>query len=590
MPRRPLSRRGRPVTTDHLKRHSHRRATTVRWSAMALTVGLALTGCATIPTSGPVHQVEPPVATATETTAESTVAGPEDGMSQEEIVRGFLAAGAGQENDYGVARQFLTSDLASTWRPYARTVVFSGAAGIQQGLEDGQVRVSVDARALIDDAGIMQRQDAGSSEAMDVELTQVDGQWRISDVPDGVLIPASNLDELYRPHNVYFLAPDGETVVPDPRWFPDRPGVSTSLVRALLDGPAPYLDSAVTSAYPADSELEGASVPVQDGTATVSIDVPNYSALDVATNREMYSQLTFTLLALDNVDRVDFLAGGGQIDLGSSNQDMLSTDPQEVPGRQIGLDGDQLVFQQGGQSSPVPDVSDSLVGSEPSDPAMNRDTTEFAALTQDQTSLVTFSTSGPDPVERFTGTALTAPSVDSDGWVWSGDQSGEIRAVELAQSDGEPVTVEADWLDSRTVTSLKISRGGTRALMVVADGDSSQVLVSGVRRNPDGVPQSLNEPYVVDSGQGAAMMGDARWISESQFVAAAITDRSAAPRLYDISGRYRDLPFLEGGIQGISGGNGESEIFVVTDGELRMLTGESWSLQSESVESTAFAG
>lgn len=530
------------------------------------------------------------MATATETTAESTVAGPEEGMSQEEIVRGFLAAGSGQENDYGVARQFLTPDLASTWRPYARTVVFSGAAGIQQGLEDDQVRVSVDARALIGDTGIMQRQEAGSSEAMDVELTQVDGQWRISDVPDGVLIPASNLNELYRPHNVYFLAPDGETVVPDPRWFPDRPGASTSLVRALLAGPAPYLESAVTSAYPADAELEGAAVPVQDGTATVSLNVPNYSALDVATNREMYSQLTLTLLALDNVDRVDFLAGGGQIDLGSSNQEMLSTDPQEVPGRQIGLDGDQLVFQQGGQSSSVPEVSQALVGSDPSDPAMNQDTNEFAALTQNQSELVTFSASQPEPVQRFTGTGLTAPSVDTDGWVWSGDDSGQIRAAELGQSNTDPVTVDADWLDGRTVTSLKISRAGTRALMVVADGDSSQILISGVRRDSDGTPESLNEPYVVDSGQGAAMMGDARWISEAQFVAAAITDRSAAPRLYDVSGRYRDLPFLEGGVQGISGGNGDSEIFVVTDGQLRMLTGESWSLQSESVESTAFAG
>lgn len=562
----------------------------MRWGGIALSVGLVLSGCATIPTSGPVHQVEQPVATATETAAGSTVAGPEDGMSQEEVVRGFLAAGAGQENDYGVAREFLTSELASTWSPYTRTVVFSGAAGIQQGLEGEQVRVSVDARALIDSSGIMQRQEAGSSEAMDVELTQVDGQWRISDVPDGVLIPASNLNELYRAHNVYFLAPDGETVVPDPRWFPDRPGVSTSLVRALLGGPAPYLDTAVTSAYPPDTELEGASVPVQDGTATVSLDVPDYSAVDVVTNREMYSQLTLTLLALDNVDRVDFLAGGGQIDLGSSQQDMLSTDPQEVPERQIALDADQLVFQQGGQTSPVPEVSEALAGSDPSDPATNVDTDQFAALTEGQSTLVSFSNDQPDPVQRFTGTELSAPSVDPNGWVWAGDSSGQVRAAEMEQPDADAVDVDADWLDGRSITSLKVSRGGTRALMVVADGDSSQILISGIRRDSDGKPQSLNEPFVVDSGQGAAMMGDARWISESQFVAAAITDRSAAPRLYDVSGRYRDLPFLEGGIQGIAGGNGDSEIFVISDSQLRLLTGESWSLQSESVQYVAFAG
>ncbi|MDO5619580.1 LpqB family beta-propeller domain-containing protein [Kocuria sp.] len=564
--------------------------TGARWAGVVLTGALALTGCATIPNSGPVHQVEAPLATPSQPSAGPTVAGPEEDMSPEEIVRGFLAAGAGQENDYAVARQFLTNDLASTWRPYARTVVFSGAAGIQQGLEEDQVRVSVDARAMIDNNGIMQRQEAGSSEALDVELTQVDGQWRISNVPDGVLIPASNLDELYRAHNVYFLADDGETMIPDPRWFPDRPGVSTSLVRSLLGGPAPYLEGAVTSAYPGDTELEGASVPVQDGTATVSLNVPNYSALDVATNREMYSQLTLTLLALDNVDRVDLLAGGGQVDLGSSDQGLLSMEPREVPPRQIGLDGDQLVFQQGGQSSPVDGVADSLVGTDPSHPAMNTETNQFAALTGDGSALVTFSAAAPDPVERFTGSGLSAPSVDNDGWVFSGDDTGEVRATRIAQPDAEPVTVSADWLDGRAVASLKISRAGTRALMVVNDGDSSQVLISGVRRDADGTPRSLNEPYVIDSGQGAAMMGDAQWISESQFVAAAVTDRSTAPRLYDVSGRYRDLPFLEGGVSNVAGGNGETEIFVVSDGQLRMLTGESWSLQSDSVESTAFAG
>ncbi|MDO4254147.1 MAG: LpqB family beta-propeller domain-containing protein [Kocuria sp.] len=561
-----------------------------RWVGMIVAMVLVITSCATIPTTGPVHQVEAPVASSSETSVESTVAGPEDGMSPEEIVRGFLAAGAGQENDYGVARQFLTAELASDWRPYARTVVFSGAAGIQQGLDEQQVRVSVDARAVIDNNGVMQRQDAGSSEAMDVELTQVDGQWRISKVPDGVLIPAANLDELYRPYNVYFLGADDETVVADPRWFPDRPGVSTSLVRALLDGPAPYLDGAVSSAYPGDTELEGASVPVQDGTATVSLDVPNYSALDVATNREMYSQLTLTLLALDNVESVDLLAGGGQIDLGSSSQEMLSTDPLEVPTRQIGLDDDHLVFQQGGQSSPVSGVADALEGDDPSKPAMNTQTDQFAALTRNRSALVTFSPNSPEPVERLTGRKLSAPSIDPDGWVWSGDDAGKIQAAELGDPNADPVTVKADWLDGRAVTSLKISRTSSRALMVVSDGDSSQVLMSGVRRDADGKPRELNAPYVLDSGQGAGMMAEAQWISETQFVASAVTEDSTAPRLYDVSGRYRDLPVLDDGVSSVAGGNGEAEIFVVSDGQLRMLTGESWSPQSDTVESTAFAG
>lgn len=565
-------------------------ALSLRWLAAGCATVLFFSGCATIPRSGPVHQVEPPVASDAQTSAAPTVEGPKDGMSPEEVVRGFLAAGAGQENDYGVARQFLTNELAASWRPYARTIVFSGSAGIQQGLDEQQVRVSVDARAVIDNSGVMQRRDAGSSEGLDVELTQVDGQWRISDIPDGVLIPASNLDDLYRPYNVYFLGADGETLVPDPRWFPDRTGVSTSLVRALLGGPAPYLEGSVTSAYPRDTELKGASVPVQDGTAMVSLDVPNYSALDVATNREMYSQLTVTLLALDNVDSVDLSAGDGQVDLGSGNQGMLSTDPRKVPTRQIGLNGDQLVFQQGGQNSPVDGVADVLKGQDPSHPAMNVDADQFAALTGDRSAVVTFSAEAPSALERFTGEDLSAPSIDPEGWVWSGDKTGVVRVAEHGGSGGEAISVDADWLEGRSVTSLKVSRTGTRALMVVTDGDSSELVISGIRRDADGTPRALNTPYVLDSGQGSAKMGDAQWISESQFVASAISHDSTAPRLYDVSGRYRDLPVLDKGVSTVAGGNGESEIFVVSGGQLRMLTGESWSPQSDTVESTAFAG
>lgn len=560
-----------------------------RAAALVLTSGLVVSGCASIPSSGPVHQAEPPLATPSETTGQPALAGPEDGMTPEEIVEGFLAAGQGQDDDYAAARQYLTNDLAGTWRPTARTVVFSGAAGIQQGLEEEQVRVSVDARATIDGNGIMQRQEAGSSEGLDVELEQVDGQWRISNVADGVLVPASNLDDLYEPHNLYFLAEDGETVVPDPRWFPDRTGVSTLLVRALLNGPAPYLEDSVSTAFPEETELQGASVPVQDGRATVSLEIPDYSAVDVATNQEMYSQLTLTLLNLGNVDDVDLQAGGSQVDLGSNSETPLSTDSIEVPPRQIGLDEEELVFIQGGQSDPVAGVSEALTGQDPSDPAMNMGTDQFAALVDGGSSMVTFTEEDPEPTERVTGEGFSAPSIDDQGWAWTADAEGQISVAELSTTD-DAVSVDASWVEGRDITSLKISRDGTRALMVVADDDSAQVLISGVQRDDDGTPQSLNEPYVVDTGQGVAMMSDADWISESQFVASTVTETGAVPRLYDVSGRHRQLPLVENGVTNVSGGNGEGEIFVESDGQLRMLTGESWSPQSDSVTDTSFAG
>ncbi|ROZ62619.1 hypothetical protein EDL96_09070 [Kocuria soli] len=562
-----------------------------RWPlAVTVTGALLLSGCASIPTSGPVHQADPPVSSTPDASTEPAVAGPEADMTPEEVVQGFLAAGQGQDDDYAVARQYLTTDLAETWSPYERTVVFSGAAGIQEGLEENQVRVSVDERATIDDHGVMKRREAGSSEEMDVELTEVDGQWRISSVPDGVLVPASNLDDLYQPHNLYFLGKDGKTVVPDPRWFPDRQGVSTSIIRALLNGPAPYLEGSVDSAFPEGTELAGPSVPVQDGTAEVSLDVPDYSAVDVVGNRNMYSQVSLTLLALGNVENVNLSAGGGEADLGADDQSPLSPDPVTVPSRQIGLDGDRLVYLQGGQTQAVDSVSDALVGQAPQNPAMNADMTEFAALVDDGSTLVTFTDAEPEAVERFTGEDLSAPSMDPNGWVWVGTGDGQVRAADSGTAGTQAEDVDAPWLDGRAVRSLKISRDGSRALIVVSDGESAQVLISGVQRDDDGRPQSLNTPYLVDSGEGDLMMGDAAWISETQFVATSVTDGGTAPRLYDISGRYRELPYVDDGVTNVAGGNGEREIFVESGDELRLLTGESWSPQSDQIASTAFAG
>lgn len=85
-------------------------------------------------------------------------------------------------------------------------------------------------------------------------------------------------------------------------------------------------------------------------------------------------------------------------------------------------------------------------------------------------------------------------------------------------------------------------------------------------------------------------MADAAWISDSEFVASARTDSATAPRIYEISGRNRSLPIIESGVEHLSGGNGDGEIFIESDGELRLLTGESWSPQSDNISDAAFAG
>lgn len=558
--------------------------------AVVCLAALGVGGCASIPRSGPVHVVEAPPTESASAQQDPSVSGPAQDATPEQVVRDFLAAGQGLDDDYAAARQFLAPELAATWRPSARTMVFSGAAGIQQGLAEDQVRVSVDARAIIDSRGIMTRQEAGSSEELDLELEQIDGQWRISSAPDGILVPSSNLDELYQPRNLYFLDPGGEYAVPDPRWFPDRQGTSTQLMRALLEGPAPYLEGAVETAYPDSAALaEGTVVPIQDGTAEVDLEMPGSEPGDLQSNEDMYAQAMLTLGGLPDVEDVELVLDGTPLDLGPLAESDLPARNVVVPSRQIALRDEQLVFHQGGQESPVPEVSESLSGLSPSDPAMDRGADSFAALTRDGTAAVTFTAEAPEPVERFSGEGLTAPSLDPQGWAWAVDGTGLVRAAPTDPQQTEVTEVEATWLEGTAVSSLRISRGGTRALIVTDEGDDSRILVAGVVRGTDGEPQRLNDPYAVDTG-GGEIMADAAWISDSEFVASARTDSATAPRIYEISGRNRSLPIVETGVQHLSGGNGDGEVFIESDGELRLLTGESWSPQTDDISDAAFTG
>lgn len=44
------------------------------------------------------------------------------------------------------------------------------------------------------------------------------------------------------------------------------------------------------------------------------------------------------------------------------------------------------------------------------------------------------------------------------------------------------------------------------------------------------------------------------------------------------------------GVQNVAGGDGEGEIYVESDGEVRLLTGEAWSPQTDEISDLAFAG
>jgi hypothetical protein len=74
---------------------------------LAVLLLASLTGCATLPVSGPVR-IGPDLAPPSDSNSfYYSPATPVDGASETEILSGFLAAGTAPQNDYAIAREYL---------------------------------------------------------------------------------------------------------------------------------------------------------------------------------------------------------------------------------------------------------------------------------------------------------------------------------------------------------------------------------------------------------------------------------------------------------------------------------------------------
>lgn len=297
---------------------------------LLLALAVLLGGCASIPTNGRVVAGEDISQQGARAALRVTAAGPAEGADERRIVEGFLAAVAGLD-DYSVAREFLAPD-ALAWRPGDQTVVYEGPATFDPAVQGGDgatvtVRTTVVAR--IDEAGRYVEQPP-TVEEQTFRLVQVDGEWRIAELPAGVLVSEVDAGRVLTPFGVHFVDPTGRYLVPDVRWFPQLTSSATSLVRALLGGPsAPYL-GALDSAAPAGTRLDLPTVPVDNGVATVDL-TEEVLAADRDERALLLAQLEQTLRAVPAVSRVVVTVDGAPLDepegLESVGAPSLTVDP-----------------------------------------------------------------------------------------------------------------------------------------------------------------------------------------------------------------------------------------------------------------------
>lgn len=503
---------------------------------------LALTGCATVPTSGPVYQGEDVGVEPSTQVIRVIARPPRPGMTPSEIVSGFIEASASFEDDHAIARQYLSPSAAVTWDASAGSVIYDGVPTI---VPDGATSVQLTATesGRISPDGRLEIAATGRVIDIGFDLDLIDGQWRIADPPEGLLLNRSDVDRAYRSYDVYFFDPSFTTLVPDARLFPvSGPTAATALVRSLVAGPSDWLAPAVRSSLPEGTQLAVDAVPVVEGIARVDFD-PGVRLVDDATRQALSAQLTWTLRQVPGVRALDLNAGGQALDVpGVTSPQPISSWPAVNPNRMpagaepFAVVAGRVVALSGTAPLPVPGGA-GLASPPLSSIAVSLDAAQVAGL-DDEGRLWTAPLRAGEPLTlALDEPGLSRPTYGNSSAPWIVDPAGRVRRVDAG---GSTTSVPIDGLSAKAVVeSIALSRDGTRAALIVRRGERTFVMLAIITVR-EGTPR-LQSPVRVDAR--LTTVSDIAWATADS-LAVLGADGASAPAVYEVDlrrGQVRSL-------------------------------------------------
>ena len=145
------------------------------------------------------------------------------------------------------------------------------------------------------------------------------------------------------------------------------------------------------------------------------------------------------------------------------------------------------------------------------------------------------------------------------------------------------------WLAGRVVEDLRVSRDGARAVVLSVAGGQTVLQLAGIVRGPDGAPRELTAPITLSIGPDQYRR--AVWVDDTTVLVSGLSSSDpVTPALVSLrGGEPRQLPPLNG-IQSVSAGNGDQEVYAQTAAGVFQLVRNSWVELGKGVEDPSFAG
>lgn len=443
---------------------------------VALLMTATLSGCVRLPESGPVVETQPPSDVEEPQAAAIDAVPPRPGDLPNGIVNGFLEAMTAYPVQTSTARQYLARDAQPSWDPDAATITYTDSSTPR--VEGAKVTVTLGDAESLDAEGAWQGPLPADQGVLEFPMVIEDGEYRIAEAPDALIVPASWFAQRFRQVSLYFFDRTAQILVPEPVFVPRDKQLATTLIDGLLAGPGPDLAGVSRSFLPPDLTV-GLSVPVSDGVADVRL-VGEAGQQNAEVVEKMLAQLAWTLRQEPTIQALKLTVGDEQVRLpGGASEFGVDDAPQYDP---TGFQASQLLYGLSGGLlfSGEPETLSTADGPLGLDDfglrsvSVNLSASSAAGISSDGTGVLLapvrtdLADEPADGVEQVVSgaTDLLPPAWDFTDRLWLVDRTAAGARVSIREG-GRLRSLTVPDVSGEDVRSFLVSRDGTRFVAVV---------------------------------------------------------------------------------------------------------------------------
>ena len=532
------------------------RAARTRVLAAICATALVASGCTTLPRSTTPQAIRTFEAPA----QELDIPEPRPDVAPDLVLRDFYTASAHPTDNYAAAREFLTDDAAATWNPAESTLIVDGINVIADGPVSQGGQTFGTRGAIVGQLGPNGAYETHTTAYEDtVRMVRgTDGQWRIAELPDGVVLERQNFLDNNSPRNIYFLDPTGNHLVPDRRWiYRGVADASIELLGKMQDGPRQRLAAGVSTALPPEAGIE---VIPHEGTPGKTVRLTGLGNLDQDLRALLAAQIVWTLssadvrgpwiLEADGAPLVETHEGPWTRD----SDELRYFDPAHGPADTVPLhtvdagglyritQGTAEVVGEGWTTSGSELFVSAAVGVDVTGREL------IAAVSRadrggETGSRLLLGDADTGPREVFSADILTRPSWSPDGAsVWTVADGDQVIRLVASSESGQPRAEEVDMTGlvgiGGAISELRVDASGTQVAFI-ADG---RIFTATIEQTTTG-PWRLVNPRALNLPEGTAPVTLA-WAPNSTIIVGAYGEESPMWRLYPDGSLNYMLPKL----------------------------------------------